>query len=50
MLRAVPTEVPMGIYTEVATKAGIKMTSYSRYIFEELQKGDILIFWKKKLS
>lgn len=56
MLRAVPSEVPIWIYEEVATKAGIKMISYSRHIFEELQKalkegdiqkGDILIFSKK---
>lgn len=47
MLRAVPTEVPMWIYAEVAAKAGIKIISYSSHIFEEFLKGDILIFSKK---
>lgn len=44
MLRAVPTEVPTRVYTKVPTKAGIEMISYSRHIFEELQKGGILVF------
>lgn len=46
MLRAVPHEVPMWTYAKVPTKVGIKIISYSRHIFYELQNGDILIFSK----
>lgn len=32
------------IYVEAPTEPGTKMISYSRHIFEELQKGGSLIF------